>query len=268
MFAYGQLQNNRRQLEHSIESSHQQHELDRQGQVTERFTRAIDQLGHESPDVQLGGIYALERIAKDSVQDRASIAEVLAAFVRNHAPWPSSRPGQPGDDWPIEDIPAMWAWAPEAQAALSVLGRQKLPIDLPRALDLRSTDLRRADQIEVQLQGVDFEGAQLWSADLRWARLREANFFEADLHEADLEGADLQGASLVLAELYDARLQDAQLQGADLRSAELQDANLRGAQMQKANLERSRLRGARYNNKTVWPDGFDYEAAGAKLKED
>ena len=55
-FTYRQVQTNRRQLEHSIESSRQQHELDRQVQVTERFTRAIDQLGHENLDVRLGGV--------------------------------------------------------------------------------------------------------------------------------------------------------------------------------------------------------------------
>jgi hypothetical protein len=65
-----------------------------QGQVTERFTRAIDQLGHAELDVRLGGIYALERIANDSLDDRATIAEVLTAFVRSHAPWPPSLPGQ------------------------------------------------------------------------------------------------------------------------------------------------------------------------------
>jgi hypothetical protein len=39
-------------------------QLNRQGQITERFTRAIDQLGHQTLDVRLGSIYALERIAK------------------------------------------------------------------------------------------------------------------------------------------------------------------------------------------------------------
>src|SRR5829696_6253474 len=36
----------------------------REGQITERYSRAIDQLGRvEQLDVRLGGIYALERIA-------------------------------------------------------------------------------------------------------------------------------------------------------------------------------------------------------------
>jgi hypothetical protein len=40
--------------------------LAREGQHTERFTRAVSQLADEKLDVRLGGIYALERIARDS----------------------------------------------------------------------------------------------------------------------------------------------------------------------------------------------------------
>src|SRR5712691_9263825 len=58
--------------------------INREGQITERFTRAIDQLGSDKLDVRLGGIYALERIAKDSRQDHEPIMEVLATFVREH----------------------------------------------------------------------------------------------------------------------------------------------------------------------------------------
>ena len=44
-------------------------EIDRQGQITDRYTKAIDQLGSEKLDVRIGGIYALERIARDSARD-------------------------------------------------------------------------------------------------------------------------------------------------------------------------------------------------------
>jgi hypothetical protein len=36
-------------------------ELTEQGQVTERYTKAIEQLGSDKLDVRIGGIYALER---------------------------------------------------------------------------------------------------------------------------------------------------------------------------------------------------------------
>src|SRR4028118_2289012 len=61
-------------------------ELAEQGQITERFTKAIDQLGSDNISIRLGGIYALERIAKDSERDHWTIMEVLSAFVRENAP--------------------------------------------------------------------------------------------------------------------------------------------------------------------------------------
>ena len=56
-------------------------QVNRQGQVTDRYTRAIEQLGQDSPELRVGAIYALERIARDSDTDRLT-AEVLATFIR------------------------------------------------------------------------------------------------------------------------------------------------------------------------------------------
>ena len=57
-----------------------------EGQITERFTKAIEQLGHKEMAIRLGGIYALERIARDSEKDHGPIMEVLTADVRKKAP--------------------------------------------------------------------------------------------------------------------------------------------------------------------------------------
>ena len=60
-------------------------EIANESQVTERFTRAIDQLGSEQIAIRLGGIYALERIARDSQKDHWTVVEVLTAFVRERS---------------------------------------------------------------------------------------------------------------------------------------------------------------------------------------
>jgi uncharacterized membrane protein (DUF485 family) len=79
----------------------QQHtfDLQRESQITDRFTKAIDQLGAVEPaqldadgkpkinlEVRLGGIYALERIARDSPTDHWTIMEVLSTYVRENSP--------------------------------------------------------------------------------------------------------------------------------------------------------------------------------------
>jgi hypothetical protein len=218
----------------------------REGQVTERFTRAVDQLGHESLDVRLGGIYALERITRDSEQDRSAIAEVLTAFVRGHAPWPPSRPGQPPEDLPVEDIAPLQRWAPDVQAALTVLGRRE-PAFGPD-LDLRHTDLR----------GANLRRAVLEQAVLEGARLQRANLSLALLHAAHLEDAHLQGALL-----YGARMRSAWLDG-----AQLQGAHLQGAKLYLTVLDHAQLQGAVYDSGTAWPPDFDPSAAGAILQDD
>jgi hypothetical protein len=52
------------------------HELTEQGQVTDRYTKAIEQLESEKLDVRIGGIYALERVARDSARDHPTVMEV------------------------------------------------------------------------------------------------------------------------------------------------------------------------------------------------
>jgi hypothetical protein len=82
-----QLRISRRQLQQTQELTMRQLTSAEETQITERFTRAIEHLGDETLDVRLGGIYALERIGNDSPADRGAIEDILASYVRVHAPW-------------------------------------------------------------------------------------------------------------------------------------------------------------------------------------
>ena len=63
----------------------QKNNIAQEGQITERFTRAIDQLGKRALEIRLGGIYALERISKESKEDYWPIMEILTAYVRKNS---------------------------------------------------------------------------------------------------------------------------------------------------------------------------------------
>jgi uncharacterized protein YjbI with pentapeptide repeats len=269
----------------------------REGQVTERFTRAIDQLGSDQLDIRLGGIYALERIARDSEADRTTVAEVLTAYIRTHSPWPPSQPGQYRADFPIDQQPDLRTRAADIQAVLTVLGRGGFTRQGALQLDLAQVDLRRASLSGAHLEGADLRGADLQRAVLRGADLQGAVLYGADLQAANLYGADLRGAGLVgvnfegasLAEahlegadlakadfhmahlrkahlnsasLYRARLQTANLEGADLEGAHLEGAHLEGAHLEGAHLE-----GAVADTDTEWPDGFDAALNGIEIRE-
>jgi hypothetical protein len=206
-----------------------------QEQATERFARALDQLGSEQLEVRLGGIYGLERIAARGSgvvaeggayhppaagdpgslewwpsQDRVQVSEVLSAYVRTTSRRPPAGP-------PTGSTLA--SRQPDVQAAVTVLARRTVLAGDPP---------------------LDLSGSLLAGAQLGRARLARANLRGADLRGAELDDADLAGAHLDQALLCGARLQAADLGGASLA-------------------------GARASADTRWPAGFDWRAAGARL---
>ena len=53
-----------------------------QQRITELYSKAVEQLGHEKAPVRLGGLYALERLAQDNTQQRQTVVDVACAYLR------------------------------------------------------------------------------------------------------------------------------------------------------------------------------------------
>jgi hypothetical protein len=192
----------RRNSEKTDQWQRHTHDLTEQGQVTDRYTKAVEQLGSDKLSVRIGGIYALERVARDSAIDHPTVMEVLTAFIREG-------PKEPSDPGDVLEIPA------DVQAAVTVVARRDAKRDKPQ-IDLTGANLRNAQLASATLAGTDLRNAQL-----EGATLASANLFHADLRQADLTGADLTSATLTHADLRStgATLPSANLRGADLTSA-------------------------------------------------
>ena len=140
----------------------QQIKISREGQITDRFTHAIDQLGSDNPVVRVGGIRALERIAKNSPADRATIAYVLGAFVRTKAPWPVGAPMGPQHPTPTvdEQLPWLQHRAADVQTAMWVLGSRPTAPE-PVWLYLSRVDLRLAQLVDGHLTDTELQYVNL-----------------------------------------------------------------------------------------------------------
>ena len=183
--------------------SEHQVRLSEQGQLTDRFSKAVEQLGNkDSLEVRLGGIYALERIARDSARDHPTVMEVLSAYVREHAPRTTCTSTAPSAR-PTTDV----------QAILTVIGRRYTNRDRD-PLALNNTCLRDVNLSGADLSGANLFRATLFGADLTDATLTGANLTDANLFRADLTGANLTGANLINANLTGADLTGANLTGA------------------------------------------------------
>jgi uncharacterized protein YjbI with pentapeptide repeats len=258
-------------------------EVTEQGHITERYTKAIEQLGNNELTIRPGGIYALERIAKDSNRDHPTVVEVLSAFVRERSD-PAHTNSKPSDSTLFNPSDAEQPNerpkpASDVRAALTVLARLPLLPDVPRA-DLSNVHLVDTNLRMLNLSGFRLQGASLQQADLSWANLEGANLVRANLRDAhlkwtalqeaylqvaDLRGADLEGAHLEEAHLEEDNLRDAHLESVHLERADLRGADLRGADLQEAHLKGANLAGTYVNGQTVWPPNFDWRAAGVSM---
>jgi len=140
--------------------------LTEQRQVIDRYTKAIAQLSSDKLDVRIGGIYALERVARDSARHRPPVMDVLAAFIREY----SDKPLRPPDAGGPKQEPSA---RPDVQAAHTVVMRRK------QKRNVRPIDLTGGDRVGADLRGANLSSVRLLGARLFCARLTGATLARA-----------------------------------------------------------------------------------------
>jgi hypothetical protein len=228
-------------------------------------------------EVRIGAIYALERIAQDSLRDHVQIMEILTAYIRENAKaedaeqspiarwWAAYAAAECDDDatkaahadeqsglTKQAALKETKGWADalppprtDIQAALTVIGRRSAEQKAQEADDTRQNemgyrlDLRQTNLRRVHLSNLDVAKAMLDGAYLEGAELWGAHLEGANLWKAHLEGTGLWDAHLEWAMLLEAHLEEADLSGAHLKEANLSGGHLEGAKLCGAHLDQS-----------------------------
>lgn len=207
--------------------------LTRRGQVTERFTKALERLGSGELYVRIGGLLALEQIVHDAPDQAPHTAQVLNTFVRQRAP---QRPDAPATNR-ARIVTARRAALNGRTPATPMLLALQLEEDVQLALTaLTGSRLREASSPGPNLNGLHLSGANLAGANLAQADLTMADLSQAELGQAQLSDANLFGANLANANLSGALLAEGELSEADLTRANLYRAKLAHSTLVRANL--------------------------------
>ncbi len=280
--------------------------FERETRLSERFTRAVEQLGGTETQIRLGGVYALDRITREAPGEIVPVSGILSAFVRERAGSEDGKRREPGADIQTA-LTLLTSKAPYAAVALDLRGTVLTGVDLNEALlaearmenvQLKQANLNAADLRRAALMGANLSGADLRRARLQEARLENADGTEAILTEASLiesrmtdgdwsgarmGAADLTGANLSRSNFSDAALNDANFSKTNLSGAVLSRANLTNAELTESNLTGTlapdcALSGARLRNAFLFEadlrgahaGGTDFTEAnltGANLKQ-
>lgn len=220
--------------------------LNREGQITERFTRAIDQLGSDEDAICLGGIYALERIARDSPTDRNHIYDIFGSFLRLRAMRPAISQAEedfhadnfnPDDDYGIQYVPGGEGPSVVVQAVISVLGRRHTyDLSPRRQLNLRS----------VNLQSVDLSGLWLESMLLNYADFRKALFDQTRIVGCDLERANFERTDISKLRIEDSLIRHTNFSNVECYFGDLSNITFDSCDFREATINSTNLAWTRY----------------------
>lgn len=132
-------------------------------QLAQRFSEAVKLLEGGGFYQTIGGMYALERIARDSADDTSMVLNTLAGFVRHNS---NEEPRIPGHEHILDR---------ELQTALDVFGRIARR-GVPAHLSFHGSMLKTKSFVGGDFSRVDFSACWLTHADFSAANISHAKF--------------------------------------------------------------------------------------------
>ena len=214
-----------------------QAETAQRGLLNERYQKGAEMLGSAVLSVRLGGIYALDRLAKNHADDHhIQIMRLFSAFIRN-PPKDQGEDNAANDEKVQNNSSGLQDPNPKVrediQAVMECLCNRsdgQLKIEYREGYIL---DLCNAYLSGVTLTEADLFWASLWDVNLRHAHLVRADLSHASLCNADLSHTNLGRAILAKADLSGTRLLGANLAGADLSGTILSYSDFVGSELPK-----------------------------------
>jgi hypothetical protein len=226
-------------------------------QTSDRFGKAIEELGSDKLDIRLGAMYGLEQLARDSPSLHPAVYDVLEAFVRVHAAARTGMCASPSRS-PTDRLPYPPA---DILTVIDIIARRQREYDSKnhvvdftysclRVVDFVYKQFPRTNLVDADLRNADFAHTQLFGSDLVGANLDDAYAENADFKYTKLGDTTLVGADLRNADFTFARM------NTDHLSADFTGADLRGAILTDTDLSQTVLADILYDRDTRWPEGF------------
>ena len=225
--------------------------------VADRFTKAVEMLSDkERLEVRIGGIYTLERIAKDSKKDSIVVTKLLLAFVRrktresdyirDHSPWLVD------SECSIEDR----------------INEENYPEeDIQICLEAVVSDSRINQNITLSLDNANLQNANLFNYDLSNFSLKNTNLVLAFLQDSKLNGSLLIDTMLMKADLRYSEFKKAVLVRVDFSNSDLRGADFREAHLEDVIFDGADVEGAIFEGATIKDNNYNEESQGIPLHQ-
>jgi uncharacterized protein YjbI with pentapeptide repeats len=144
-----------------------------QQRITELYSKAVEQLGHEKAPVRLGGFYALERLAQDNTEHRQTVVDVVCAYLRMPFSFDPHVGGTPPDSDDSQELQVRLA----AQNLL--IRHLQVPMTPSREKGIAYAQPSKPPRSYWKNMKLDLAGAQLIDVDFTLCVLGDVSFARA-----------------------------------------------------------------------------------------
>ena len=219
---------------------------------------------HPNVEIRIGSVYALERIAQDSLRDHLQVMEILCAYIRNNCDSPDNKT------------------RPDVTAALEVLGRRSSDRiqhenSLGFRLQLQKCNFRLLQISEANFSNANFSETSWLGCEIRNniftnANLTNNNFDEGKLEDLNFASADLAGSKMKVTEIWRVNFMSASLRGLHFQDTNFYGGSfekvaLYGAYFEKSDLNQLSFSGSEIENLTLQETNmYSCDFSGLQLK--
>ena len=215
-------------LRKQTEALEMQTEIEKSKNVTDAFAKSVELLGNKRAAARQGGIYALDKIAKDDPEKyHMTVIRIMTSYIREES--------KESYDKYRSNMQSNSASSSDKKDNQEFI----MPADVEAAIEVirqRNSSQKQEKQSKKKLQRytlfLDISNAHLSNTDFSRAELSKTNFSNSNLSGCIFDHANLSHSSFVFSDLKDSSFEKCDLSGADLSEAK----NLTQEQISKAKI--------------------------------
>ncbi len=191
--------------------------------VTDAFAKSAELLDSKSRAGRQGGIYALEKIAKDNPERHSTIMKIMISYIRGET---YQRFHERLNEEDLIDKLAKEPMPSDIEAAIEVVRERQTNNDESLKSDEKKSFKPKFDLSNSYVFNADFSATNLSNTNFSDSIMFGCRFDRTDLSESSFVSSNLQGSSFVGSKFKKCEFKKTNFQECDLSGSEFENCDL------------------------------------------
>jgi uncharacterized protein YjbI with pentapeptide repeats len=223
-----------------VDSMNDNNKLVEKGNIAERFKNAITMLENKNSNTCLGGIYSLDNIAKDNIEYREQVFNILVSFINNKT--------KDIGCWIEIPVPQRFQSKPsiEVQTVIKVLFSKDKNLYRNLSGDFKDAKLYGGNYDVINFSNCSFTNVEFQNSSFRKtffvdSNINKTNYTYSQIINADFTGSNIYKSILECCFFTFSHFTASRIQQTSFICSNINGADFQGSLLQKCNFDGARL---------------------------